>query len=196
MSATNRGNAERVEQDFYPTPPKVVDLILPELYDDRDISFIEPCRGDRVIYDKVPYINKQYAELSEGVDYLNTPFSADICVTNPPFSLAQEFLEKSLKECLTTVFLLRLNFLGSKKRYNFWQANPPTHLFVLSERPSFVAVCKGKKHKGCGKTLPLGTKGACTCGGKIGPGTDATEYAWFCWDRGGIVKRPSGMYVI
>lgn len=200
MSATNRGS-HRVDSDFYPTPIKAVDLILEELHQDSDISFLEPCRGNRVIYDRVPYADKQWAELSDGVDYLKNAFSADLIVSNPPFSLAQEFIEKSLKEASTVVYLLRLNFLGSQSRYDFWQKNPPTHIFVLSERPAFVSVCKGytidgKKHKGCGKTFPLGMKGVCDCGGKVGPGTDATEYAWFCWDRGDIVKRPSGIYVI
>jgi hypothetical protein len=205
-----------VEQDFYPTPSKVVDLILQELDPDPEISFGEPCRGNRVIYDRVPYFNKQWAELSDGVDFLKTPMHVDLQVTNPPFSLAEEFLEKSLKEADTVVYLLRLNFLGSQKRYEFWQRHQPTHLFVLSERPSFVDVCKGKKEggmrkslntlptmalpsrsqKGCGKTYPSGTGGVCECGGKIGPGTDATEYCWFGWCRGDIIKRPPGIYVI
>ena len=77
----------------------------------------------------------------------------DIIITNPPFKLAMEFLEKSLKEADVCIYLLRLGFLESKKRREFHQKNPPTNLIVLSERPSFVA-----------------------------GGTDKTAYAWYVYD--------------
>lgn len=50
--------------------------------------------------------------------------------------------------------LLRLAFLESKKRCDFWQKHPVSKLYVLSERPSFT-----------------------------GAGTDATAYAWFVWNK-------------
>ena len=56
----------------------------------------------------------------------------------------------SLEHAQCVVMLLRINFLGSKKRYGFWKKNPPQAMYVLSKRPSFT-----------------------------GKGTDATEYAWF-----------------
>jgi hypothetical protein len=49
--------------------------------------------------------------------------------------------------------LLRLAFLESKRRFNFWQQYPVNKLYILSQRPSFT-----------------------------GKGTDATAYAWFVWD--------------
>lgn len=88
----------------------------------------------------------------------------DLIVTNPPFSLSMEFLTKSLSEAQTVVYLLRLNYLGSAERKTFWKQNQPTHLYVLSNRPSFT-----------------------------GLGTDATEYAWFVWDRGQLFIDPPGI---
>lgn len=105
-------------------------------------------------------------------------------VTNPPFSLAREFVEHYRDAGQFAAFLLRLPFLGSQARAPWWVANPPAHVLVLPERPAFVAVCKGRskpKAKGCGRSYPLGTRGACACGGAIGDGTDNTEYAWFVW---------------
>jgi hypothetical protein len=78
-------------------------------------------------------------------------------IGNPPFSLAQEFLEKCFeiaKDDTYVVMLLRLAFLESRKRHKFWQENPLHKLYVLSERPSFI---NGK--------------------------TDATAYGWFVWQR-------------
>lgn len=185
MSATNRG-AVRNANDFYPTPQEPIQNILSEI-DFSDIAhFVEPCRGDGAIFNHVA-CDKSYAELSEGIDYFTVDFNTDLIITNPPFSIALEFLEKSLKEAKTVVYLLRLNFMGSQKRKEFWQKNPPSHLFTLSERPCFSAFCKGSKKlkiKGCGKSYPKDTKAFCDCGGTIGNGTDATEYAWFVWDGG------------
>lgn len=61
----------------------------------------------------------------------------DCIITNPPYSLAEEFLRKSLEIAPVVCFLLRLNFLGSQKRAAFLSKNPPD-VYVLSERPSFV----------------------------------------------------------
>lgn len=176
MSATNRG-ANRKSNDFYPTPKNTVESIFPYINWKNVKYFLEPCLGDKAIYDLV--INKlgeessgflaDWCELSKGRNYFDyRPIKQnDLILTNPPFSLALEFLEKSLTESSCVVYLLRLNFLGSQKRKEFWQKNPPTHLFVLSKRPSFT-----------------------------GKGTDATEYAWFCWDKADIINKENGVYVI
>lgn len=81
----------------------------------------------------------------------------DIVITNPPFSLAMEFLTKSLevtKDDGKVILLLRIGFLASRKRFEFMKDNPPTDMLVLHQRPSFT-----------------------------GHGTDAQEYAWFIWDK-------------
>lgn len=167
MSAAGRGDV-RNPYDFYPTPDSCVCQILNEVDFTKVKSFVEPCRGDGVIYNKIPEgIIKDFAEIREGRDYLRETYKSDLVITNPPFSIALDFLQKSLSESTSVVYLLRLNFLGSQKRKEFWNTNPPTHIFVLSKRPSFT-----------------------------GKGTDATEYAWFVWDSSSIIKRPPGVYVI
>ena len=193
MSAAGRGS-KRIEHDHYPTPPWCVDAILAELRTERKgIVWSEPCRAGGAIYDRLPH-PKVWAEIRVGVDYLKTPMPADVVVTNPSFSLAEEFIRKSLAEAGSAFYLLRLNFLGGQDRKQFWLEHQPTHLFTLSKRPAFVAVCQTK---GCSTKYPLDYQGRCeVCGGPVGPGTDATEYAWFGWDRLGICRRPPGMYWI
>lgn len=79
----------------------------------------------------------------------------ELAITNPPFSLAQEVIEYCLTKIKAkrTIMLLRLNFLASQKRKEFWQKYPPSRIYVLSKRPSFT-----------------------------GTGTDSQDYAWFVWD--------------
>lgn len=191
MSSTNRG-AQRVTNDRYITPSPAIDSLLSVLDLVRCKSFLEPCRGDGAIYDRVPCDIKWYTEIEEGKDYFATPFANfDLIITNPPFSHALEFLQKSLTEAGSVFYLLRLNFLGSATRKPFWTANPPSHVLVLSQRPCFVWVCKQ-----CKAAYHPGTVDECECGGKVRAQTDSIEYAWFGWDRAGFCKLPKGVHVL
>jgi len=83
----------------------------------------------------------------------------DYIITNPPFYAAREIIEKALKDVNRggyVIMLLRLNFLGSKSRFDFWQNHMPKYIFVHHSRMSFTA--DGK--------------------------TDSIEYAHFVWQKG------------
>ena len=195
MSSTNRGT-NKVPHDAYMTPHEPITSLINVLNWSmvQAYGFLEPCRGTGNIYNAIDAGWKQHAEISEGIDYLTTPFeNVDITITNPTFSLALEFLEKSLDESTSVIYLLRVNFLGSQKRKAFWQENRPTHLLTLSQRPKFAWACKTK---GCGHTYPPETKICDHCGGKVAASSDSCEYAWFCWDRIGIVDLPAGIHVL
>lgn len=151
------GLAKRQAFDFYRTPQKPIEQLLKRLYIHEEAIAFEPCLGSQEIATLLPTNTLYYCELNEGVDYLsnNSLPSTDLLVTNPPYTYAQEFIDKSFTHtCGVIAYLLRLNFLGSQKRHIWWQRRLPTHLYVLSDRPSF----------------------------KTNGGTDATEYAWFVWD--------------
>lgn len=198
MSSTNRG-AQRIEHDNYPTPQWCIDALMAEIkpaaFEDRSLTWVEPCRGDKRIYSRMPEGRRYWCEIREGRDYLMLEAEADICITNPPFSIATPFVGKSLHESESVIYLQRLNWLGTKGRKAFWQANPVSHLFVMAERPTFVHVCSNKQCKGA--FLPEDQVKVCPdCGSKVKPGTDSIEYGWFCWDRLNILKRPPGLYVI
>ncbi|BDU13652.1 hypothetical protein [Escherichia phage phiWec190] len=164
---------DRPESDYYPTPQKAINSLF-SIIDFKNLkeegfTFAEPCRGQAAaIYRHFPE-GSQYCELEEGKDYFSHVWEnrPDIIITNPPFKLALEFLEKSLKEADVSVYLLRLGFLESKKRRAFHQENPPTNLIVLSERPSFVA-----------------------------GGTDKTAYAWYVYDPKQILGLTQPFYFV
>jgi hypothetical protein len=80
-------------------------------------------------------------------------------ITNPPFTLAKQFVMRSFEMLDPTyggdvLMLLRLGFLASKRRREFWKKYPLTGLYILSNRPSFRLE---------------------------GGATDMSEYAWFMW---------------
>lgn len=67
----------------------------------------------------------------------------DIIATNPPFSVCEAFMEKSLRLLKPTgvmVFLLRMAIMGSKKRLDFWEKNMPFEIAHFVRRISFDGV--------------------------------------------------------
>lgn len=103
-----------------------------------------------------------------GVDFLTQPTLApesgldlyDLCITNPPYTLAQAFVTQALTVAEHVVMLLRLNFLESQKRVRWWTEVGLPDVYVLPNRPSFT-----------------------------GHGTDACAYGWFHWSTDWSKKR-------
>ena len=152
--------------DFYPTPAWCYEnLEIPwKLFN----SAHEPGAGDgrivKFLTDKG--IPTTHTEITEGTDFFEWNENVDLILTNPPFSMAQEFIEHSIPRCNTCIMLLRLNFLGTIKRHEFWKQHTPTGIHILSNSPSFT-----------------------------GSGTDATEYAWFIWTKHAF-KWASGIHFV
>lgn len=151
MSSTNRG-ATRKAADAYFTPESAFRPLLPHLY--RDAEYWEPACGDgRLIrWMRDGGLRADGRDLLVGYDFLKDTTRRQTIITNPPFSLAQEFCDHAIRHAPDVIMLLRLNFLGSQKRAKWWTKHEPTALFVLAERPDFT-----------------------------GDGGDSCEYAWFCW---------------
>lgn len=78
-----------------------------------------------------------------------------VCLTNPPFAQALDFVQTALSHCEIVAMLLRLNWLGGESRADFLRTHKPA-VWVLPNRPSFTE----------------------------DGSTDATEYAWFAWGLG------------
>lgn len=169
MSSTNRG-AERAPNDLYVTPAWCVEAVLPLL--PMGGSILDPCCGTGAILDVVRE-RIDSPEYAYGYDLVTHPGvdlrqrdalsvegwqRPDLVITNPPYSLAEAFVERAIAETAphggTVAMLLRLAFLASRKRVALLRAHPPD-VHVLSRRPSFT-----------------------------GGGTDSADYAWFVFGPG------------
>ena len=155
------------ESEFYSTPVSIIEefISLPEVSEVFKTweFFLEPCVGDGAMIQGInnlypqkiwttcdirPECQVQMEVLSCAYrlniyhlpgDFLeqDSKYKWDVCITNPPFSLAQEFINKTLTLADHNFYLLRLGTLGSKKRLPLWEARKPD-LYIMHQRPSFT----------------------------------------------------------
>lgn len=62
----------------------------------------------------------------------------DLVIGNPPFTHAQDFIEAATPLAWATVFLVRLGFLASERRVEFFRRHRPAYVYILPQRPSFT----------------------------------------------------------
>lgn len=181
MSSTNR-NANRNNNDYYITPKEHIELFWHRwlvdhpMFDRQNAKVLDPSAGGCDDHPDMPYptilqptldypiytmdIRKDSPAI-DTVNYLhsNLAWKPDLIIANPPFSLSMEFINKAIYDIKFdgyVIMLLRLNFLGSQKRFGFLENNMPVEIYVHSKRMGFI---------------PNSSK------------TDSIEYAHFVWQK-------------
>lgn len=168
---TGAGNSQEEKTDYYATEPKAVELLLEE--ENFNINIWEcACGGNHM----VNALKKQgfyvlatdiINRVGEGVtvyDFLKHKgkWKGDI-ITNPPYKYAKEFIEKALevtKHNAKIAMFMKLSFLESNARRQFFKDNPPQTVYVSSARLR------------------------CAKNGDFKKAKDAISYAWFIWKKG------------
>ncbi|NOU05340.1 MAG: SAM-dependent DNA methyltransferase [Hyphomicrobiaceae bacterium] len=170
--------------DFFPTPPfgtrALCEHVLRTRFDLRQMTCLEPAAGEghmaevlreyfkRVHASDVFDYGKGYAvgafvanRLGLVDDLSRCPFAPDWVITNPPFNLAEAFVERALAEANVGVaILVRTSWLETSERYHkIFSVTPPTTVAIFVER---VAMVKGRWDHNA---------------------STATSYAWVIWDK-------------
>ena len=177
LGSSTQTDKERVANDYYATEPKAVKALLeveqfaPDIWEcacgEGHISKVlkeygyDVCSTDLIdrgyggVHDFLSSANEgKYAEYKELCDI----------ITNPPYKYALEFCEQALNtvsEGHKVAMFLRLQFLESKRRKEFFLKNPPKTVYVSSSRLK------------------------CARNGNFEDMTgNAVAYAWFVWEKG------------
>lgn len=169
LGASNHFGDREVD-DYYATEPKATILLLEK--EDFSENILEPACGQGHISEVLKatgfnvvskdLIDRGYGEVG---DFFHlTSFDGDI-ITNPPYKLALEFVEHALNIIPTgkkVAMFLRIQFLESQRRGDFFKRNPPKNVYVASKRLN------------CAKGGDFDTyaKASALC------------YAWFVWEKG------------
>lgn len=163
----------RMENDFYATHPdstkallEVEEIIYPAL---------EPACGEGHI---VKLLNEELTEATDliyrgygigGIDFLEKDYfdRYETVITNPPFNLFQEFVEKALKISSKKVIMFgKLQALEGQKRATFLEKTPLKTVYVFKKRQQPMR--NGKSNDEItGKKM-----------------SSTMAFAWFVWEIG------------
>ena len=174
LGASNHSQEEREANDYYATHPKAVELLLEQekfcnevwkpACGEGHISKVLENNGYKVHSSDLIY--RGYGNL-ESVDFLKFETDKELkidIVSNPPYSYAKDFVEKSLdliqNGCKVAMFL-KLQFLEGKSRKELFKKYPPKVVYVSSAR--LLCAKNGEFEK-----YP----------------SSAVAYAWFVWEKG------------
>ena len=165
----------RDSPDDFPTPPWATRALMEHVIGTHQVSTLsclEPaCGAGHMVKPLNEYFQEvRYADAFDYgfgpiQDFLSLPFetnAVDWVITNPPFRLAEQFVERSMDVArIGAAMLVRTVFLESVGRYNrLFQHNPPSKFAQFVER---VPMVKGRLDK---------------------KASTATGYAWLVWEHG------------
>ena len=134
-------NGKRSASDFYPTPADVTEALLDFL--DLPIYTVvwEPACGDGHMVDVMKKHDLVVIEsdIQHGYDFLTMDdIDCEWIITNPPFSLADKFVERCIASGKPFALLLKSQYWHAKKRLPLFQSTPPTFVCPLTWRPDFL----------------------------------------------------------
>ncbi len=175
MGASNHVGEDRQEVDFYSTQPKAIEVLfrdLPEVIPNKNLPIWEMACGKGDLSNKLLELGYDvkstdlydYGFGESGVDFLNinSEYNGNL-LTNPPYNLSLEFAKKSMELLKPGNFLylyLKVLWLESNKRKEFFKSYPPKYVCIMSSR---IACYKDG--------IPI-------------KGEGAVAYAWYIWEKG------------
>ncbi|MBD5534614.1 MAG: class I SAM-dependent methyltransferase [Lachnospiraceae bacterium] len=172
---------ERVKDDFYATPTSAVEAILNEI--SLEGSILEPAAGQGHISKvlKTYYPNSEIVSTDlvqrEGkfgipiqgdVNFLTYEFDRkfDNIITNPPFNLSKEFIERALSLSNKKVIIFaKIQLLEGNNRRMLFDNSPLKYVYVFTKRVNPLR--NGEE---------LDEKGK--------PWSSTMCFAWFVWEHG------------
>lgn len=149
LGASNHTDKEREENDFYATSPEAAEWLLK--LEKLNENIWEPACGEKHLSDVFEREghNVRSSDLIvrgreiEKLDFLSSnnkgwpSFEKFDIITNPPYSKAKEFIEKSMElvpDGCKVIMFLRLQFLEGKARRDLFKKYPPARVWVSSSR--------------------------------------------------------------
>lgn len=133
----------RRELDFYPTPPETTKALM-NFLNLPACTIWEPACGNGSMSEVIKQFGHKVistdikTDYGDTADFLTTNINADAIITNPPFNIADKFIEKAVKEAPIVAMLLKSQYWHAKKRINLFQKHKPSYILALTWRPDFL----------------------------------------------------------
>mgnify|MGYP001571771301 CR=1 FL=1 len=160
FSTNNTG--KRKKTDFYETPYSLTELLLEK--ENIIGEILEPSCGKGAIVKVLQKLGYSMSFYDKEKNFLKETKKYHTIITNPPFSLAFEFIKKAKEISDIFFFLLPLSYLHGKKRFDeVWTDKkfPLARIYVFTRYPLL-----GEKLREDGKH-----------------NTGMMVYAWYVWEK-------------
>lgn len=139
---------KRNQSDFYPTPPEVTQALLDFLKLPAGTSVWECACGEGHMVEVMQQNDLRVigTDLQTGTDFLLAELPEDFCwiITNPPFSLAEQFIRKADEHNVPFAMLLKSQYWHAAKRVSLFSDITPAYVLPLTWRPDFLFKTRGK----------------------------------------------------
>jgi len=163
--SANNVSGKRKKSDFYETPYSITRHLLNVEDFDYNLTICEPACGDGAIVKVLKEKTNNFVAYDIEKNFLSETKQYDYIITNPPFSIAYEFIVKAKQVAKKKfAFLLPLSYLHGKKRYDDIYSDkdyPLKKVYVFTRYPML-----GEKLREDGKY-----------------NTGMMVYAWFIFDK-------------
>lgn len=141
----NRSRKNRSKFDYYPTPKEVTIALLDFLEIPKQTVIWEPACGKGYMSDVL--IDRGYTVISTDIDetgygvghtdFLKTNIECDWIITNPPFSLSNEFIDHCIQLGKPFALVCKSQFWHAKNRLKLFDKLKPRYILPLTWRPDF-----------------------------------------------------------
>ena len=157
--------------DFYATPPEAVHALMKaeaipsKIWEPAcgDGAIVKILRASGRLVHATDLVDRGCPDSQSAIDFLmerSSPLGIEAIVTNPPYVLARQFVEHSLRMAPKVYMLLRLAFLEGSGRNEILDGGRLARVLVFRNR------------------LPMIHRHGWT-GNKA---SSSIAFAWFCWD--------------
>lgn len=176
LGASSHTKEERQNEDYYATDPKAVEMLVDmECFDKKDL-ILEPSCGEGHLSKRLEFLGYDVDSrdlIDRGYKYCTVSdfFSLKVhignIITNPPYSLAKEFILHSLDiipHGRKVAMFLKVQFMEGKGRKQMFIEHPPKTIWISSSR---ILCAKNGDFEGMKKA-----------------GGSAVAYAWYVWEKG------------
>jgi hypothetical protein len=138
----SNANNKRRKMDFYPTPKEVTISLLDFLQIPKTLKIWEPACGQNHMVNVMRDRGYEVVgtDIQDGVDFLTAelPEGVDWIITNPPFSVSQDFIERCIELHKPFALLLKSQYWHASKRSRLFMRYPPSYVLPLTWRPDFT----------------------------------------------------------
>lgn len=149
VKTCNNIQSRKKPNDKIYTPDLVVDLML-EFCDYKEGQNVLECaKGKGAIYDKLKE-PKSYCEIDENIDFFLEEGFYELCISNPPYSLLDKWLEHTYKVCNKFCYLIGHYSLTPKRIETMNKNNFYITKILLTQIPnwfqrSYIIVAEKKE---------------------------------------------------